>query len=85
MNTNNIPTAPKNSFRIVLDLAYPESRMDKILLTAIREQNENIKLKGISRTALKELFGKGKIVIKRQRATPSSALAKGTTYVDILS
>ncbi len=79
----NIPTKPANSARIVLTLEYPEKRMDTILLKALREQNENAVLKKISRTALKELFNKGSIFIKGQRAKPSSSLAKGTTYVDI--
>jgi hypothetical protein len=41
-------------------------------------------LREISRTKMKELFTTGRILIKGQRATPSSALAKGITYVDIL-
>ncbi len=82
--TTAIPTQPTNSFRIALHLDYPESRMDNLLLNALREQEENDELKAISRTALKELFGKKRIVIKGQRAKSSSSLAKGTTYVDIL-
>jgi hypothetical protein len=73
-----------NSFRIALTLESPESRMDNVLLHALREQNENMKLKEISRSALKDLFNEKKIWIKGQRAKSSSALAKGTTYVDIL-
>lgn len=84
MTENNIPAQPPHSFRIVLDLPSRQDRMDNVLLQAIRDQNENIKLKEISRTALKSLFKDGKILIKGQRATPSSALAKGITYVDIL-
>lgn len=80
----NVPDQPPHSFRIALNLDYPESRMDNVLLNALREQNENEKLKNISRAALKELFNKKKIVIKGQRAKSNSALAKGTTYVDIL-
>lgn len=78
------PPQPENSFRIALTLEFPESRMDNVLLSALREQNENEKLKTISRAALKELFNKKQIIIKGQRAKSSSALAKGTTYVDIL-
>ena len=37
-----------------------------------------------SRTEFKELFKKKRIRIKGQPAVPSSSLAKGTTYVDIL-
>jgi hypothetical protein len=78
------PARPNNSFRITLNLAYPESRMDNILLNALREQDENPKLKAISRSGLKDLFTKKKIMIKGQRAKCSSALAKGITYVDII-
>jgi len=79
-----VPEQPANSFRIALNLEFPETRMDNVLLSALREQNENPKLKIISRAALKELFNKKQILIKGQRAKSSSALAKGTTYVDIL-
>ena len=79
-----IPEQPANSFRIELKLDYAESRMDNVLLSALREQNENPTLKTISRTALKELFNEKKIFIKGQRAKSNSALAKGSTYVDIL-
>ena len=78
------PVRPPNSFRIALTLEFPESRMDNVLLNALREQNENMTLKHISRGALKQLFNDKKIMIKGQRAKSNSALAKGTTYVDIL-
>ncbi len=81
---DNIPEKPANSFRVVLTLEYPESRMDNVLLNALREQNENQSLKNISRGALKELFNQKKIMIKGQRAKSNSSLAKGITYVDIL-
>ena len=81
---NNIPAQPANSHRITLDLANPESRMDNVLLNALRDQDENENLKNISRTQLKELFNKKKIMIKGQRAKSNSSLAKGITYVDIL-
>lgn len=58
--------------------------MDNVLLSALREQNENEELKKISRAALKELFNQKKVMIKGQRAKSNSSLAKGTTYVDIL-
>jgi 23S rRNA-/tRNA-specific pseudouridylate synthase len=80
----NIPEQPENSFRIALNLEYPESRMDNALLNALREQNENEKLKTISRSALKDLFNNKQVMIKGQRAKSNSSLAKGTTYVDIL-
>jgi 23S rRNA-/tRNA-specific pseudouridylate synthase len=79
-----VPEKPANAFRVVINLDYPESRMDNVLLNALREQDENITLKNISRSALKDLFNKKKIMIKGQRAKSNSALAKGTTYVDIL-
>jgi hypothetical protein len=79
-----IPEQPAKSFRITLNLEKPESRMDNILLNALREQNENEELKSISRGALKDLFNEKKIFIKGQRAKSNSALAKGITYVDIL-
>lgn len=79
-----IPEQPANSFRIKLELEWPEDRMDNTLLNALREQNENEELKKISRAALKDLFTKKKIMIKGQRAKSNSALAKGVTYVDIL-
>lgn len=84
MSDNNIPTKPANSFRVVINLDYPESRMDNVLLKALHEQDENLTLKNISRGALKDLFTNKKIMIKGQRAKSNSALAKGTTYVDIL-
>ncbi len=83
MTTQEPPKTP-NSFRIALNLDFPESRMDNVLLSALREQNENPTLKGISRAALKDLFNEKKILIKGQRAKSNSSLAKGTTYVDIL-
>jgi hypothetical protein len=79
-----IPEKPANSFRVILKLEYPESRMDNVLLSALREQDENQTLKNISRGALKELFNQKKIMIKGQRAKSNSAMAKGITYVDIL-
>lgn len=82
--TNHIPPRPAKSARIVLNLNYPESRMDNTLLAACRAQEENANLKIISRGALKNLFNEGKIMIKGQRAKSSSSLAKGITYVDIL-
>ena len=81
---NKIPAQPTNSYRIAINLDSPESRIDNVLLIAIREQNENEKLKAVSRSGLKDLFNKKQIFIKGQRAKSSSALAKGTTYVDIL-
>jgi 23S rRNA-/tRNA-specific pseudouridylate synthase len=84
MTTTTTPEQPANSYRITLNLDFPESRMDNVLLNALRGQTENEKLKDISRSGLKDLFNQKQIIIKGQRAKSSSALAKGTTYVDIL-
>ncbi|MCE3012547.1 MAG: hypothetical protein LW878_05715 [Proteobacteria bacterium] len=84
MTDSTVPALIPNSFRLTLTLEYAETRMDNVLLAALRNQNENTKLKEISRSALKELFNQKKILIKGQRAKSSSALAKGVTYVDIL-
>lgn len=81
---DHIPPQPANSFRITLDLLAGAKRLDAILLQAIKAQNDNLTLREISRTGFKELFATGKIQIKGQNATPSSALARGITYVDIL-
>lgn len=80
----NEPAKLENSFRIALNLDQAEERMDHVLLQALRDQNDNHELKNISKAALKELFNQKKIIIKGQRAKSNSALAKGTTYVDIL-
>jgi 23S rRNA-/tRNA-specific pseudouridylate synthase len=54
------------------------------LLEAMRMQTENKKLREISRSALKALFTQHKVLIKGQPARPSSSIATGTTYVDVL-
>lgn len=79
-----IPSQPPKSFRVTLELNKSVKRLDSVLLAALHEQKENINLRNITRSKFKELFNTGKILIKGQRATPSSAVAKGTTYVDIL-
>lgn len=79
-----IPPQPPRSFRITLDLYKRANRLDSVLLAALKEQRENLNLQNISRTQFKALFNEGKIVIKGQRATPKSAMAKGVTYIDIL-
>lgn len=78
-----IPEQPKNSARIVLELPYPESRLDSVLMRALRE-SKNLNLRNISRTQFKQLFKEKRIQIKSQPACASSGLSKGTTYVDIL-
>lgn len=79
-----VPPRPPKSTRIILELSHSEKRLDNVLLAALREQNDNPMLKLISRVDFKELFNSGKVTIKGQRAKPSSGLAAGTTYVDIL-
>ena len=69
--TDNVPPRPPNSTRIVLELGRSESRLDTVLLAALRLQDENATLKSISRVVYKELFNKGKITIKGQRARTS--------------
>ena len=75
---------PLGAFRITLVLSGPRPRIDQVLLEELRKQNQNLLLKNISRMAFKELFKKKRIRIKGQAATPSSSLAQGTTFVDIL-
>lgn len=82
--TDFIPKQPPRSFRIILNLERHESRMDTVLLNALKAQKENLDMKNISRGKLKEYFVNGQIEIKGQIARPSSSLAKGLTYVDIL-
>lgn len=84
MTDSNVPPKMSNAFRIAIALDQGEPRLDNVLLNALREQSENPTLKVISRGALKTLFSEKKIFIKGQRAKPSSSLARGTTYVDIV-
>lgn len=81
---NYVPPQPPKSVRIVLDLAKAEKRIDVVLLAALREQKENLRLQTISRLKFKQMFLDGKVLIKGQRARVSSAVAKGLTYVDLL-
>ncbi len=75
---------PANSFRITLTTLSAKPRIDQVLLEELRKQSRNTLLKRISRTEFKELFKKKRIQIKGQPAVPSSALAAGSTEVDIL-
>ena len=84
MAQEHIPPQQPHSYRIVLELFRPAKRLDGVLLTALKNQNDNLTLREITRTQFKELFDTGKIQIKGQKARPSSAVAKGITYVDIL-
>jgi hypothetical protein len=79
-----IPPQPAKSFRITLELDRSEKRLDSPLLAAMKQQTAQPALSSLSRAKFKELFSTGKILIKGQRAKPTSSLAKGTTYVDIL-
>jgi hypothetical protein len=81
---SNIPVVPENSFRVTIELHTKQSRLDNPLLEALRAQNDHLTLREISRNELKGLFQQKKVHIKGQPAKPSSALAAGTTYVDIL-
>ena len=75
---------PVNAFRVTLTLETSRPRIDQVLLEELRKQNQSLALRNISRAEFKALFKKKRIRIKGQSATPSSALAKGTTFVDIL-
>ena len=79
----NPPKKPENAFRIKLDLTH-RTRLDTVLLEALKTQDENSELKNISRGKLKELFKKKSIQIKGQNALPSSLIAVGSTFVDVL-
>lgn len=81
---NKIPLQPKNSSRITITLRERKDRLDGVLIGAMQSQNDYPNLKNITRTGLKNLFNKKKIQIKGQNARPSSAIAAGVTYVDIL-
>ena len=81
---NNIPEQPDNSFRVVLVLNHKAPRLDSLLMESLRAQDRNDDLKRISRSNFKKLFNEKKILIKGQCAKPSSAIAAGTTYIDIL-
>ena len=78
------PPQPPKSFRLTLELSFRAPRLDNVLLEALRAQDRNPELKAVSRSVFKKLFDDKKILIKGQSARPSSALAAGTTYVDIL-
>ena len=83
--TDYIPPQPEKSFRVSIEIFSKGERLDQLLLNALRQQSENLDLQNISRTKFKELFIKGKIQIKGQRARPSSSINRGVTYIDILN
>ena len=78
------PQQPKNSFRFILQLTSSKPRLDQVLIEELRKQSKNLELKNISRASFKELFKNKRVRIKGQPAVPSSSLAQGITYVDIL-
>jgi len=78
------PTKPANSYRLTLNLTSPRSRIDQVLREELKKQKDNLALANMSRLGFKELFKKKRIRIKGQPAVPSSSLAKGTTFVDII-
>jgi hypothetical protein len=78
-----VPPQPANSFRLVIELTSSQ-RIDSVLLDELRKQERNLDLKILSRTKLKALFKERRVQIKGQSAVPSSSLAVGTTYVDLL-
>ncbi len=83
MSTPIVPAQPADAYRVVLELTSSKPRLDQVLLEALRKTTHP-RLKRISRTDFKELFKKKHVRIKGQPATPSSAIAQGTTYVDII-
>lgn len=82
--TIKTPEQPANSFRITLKLEASEPRLDKVLMEALKAQEENETLSSISKAALKKLFLEKKVLIKGQTAKATSAINSGTTFVDIL-
>jgi hypothetical protein len=79
-----IPAIPANSYRIVLEQAHKEDRLDSVLMKAFRNEVKNPKLQAVTRAEFKALFKNRKILIKGQPALASSGISSGTTYVDIL-
>lgn len=77
------PPQPPNSFRVTIEL-NARQRIDNVLLAELKKQDQNLALKNISRTAFKKLFKDKRILLKGQSAVPSSLLATGVTFVDIL-
>jgi hypothetical protein len=70
---------------VELQLNYRAPRLDAILLEALRAQEENLEMKHLSRAKFKKMFDEKRILIKGQPARPSSAVAAGTTWVDLLT
>ena len=79
----NLPPPIPGAFRIKLVMNSRQPRLDIHLLEALRA-SEHGALKRVSRSQFKRLFDDKKILIKGQPARPSSSLAAGITWVDIL-
>lgn len=78
------PEKPDNSFRVTIELEERSERLDTVLFSALKDQDENLELKEISKGLLKKLFVDKKVFIKGQKAKAKSPINNGTTYVDIL-
>ena len=78
------PPQPSGTFRVKLELSHRAPRLDALLLEALRNQDENLDMKVMSRSKFKRLFDEKKILIKGQPARPSSAVATGITWVDVV-
>jgi hypothetical protein len=79
----NVPAPLPGAFRVKLVMNARQPRLDVHLLEALRG-SEHVTLQRISRTQFKRLFDEKKILIKGQPAKPSSSLAAGTTWVDVV-
>lgn len=82
--TLKTPEQPQNSFRVILELEKPQDRLDQVLMNALKNQDDNLKLKTISKTQLKKMFIEKRVLIKSQSAKAKSSLNSGTTFVDII-
>ena len=81
---SHVPEVLPNAYRVILTTASKGTRLDGELLRVLRAQKDHLDLQTISREKFKKLFNEKKILIKGQPAKPSSTLASGVTYVDIL-
>ncbi|MBT3583657.1 MAG: hypothetical protein HN509_02015 [Halobacteriovoraceae bacterium] len=82
--TYKTPQQPENSFRVTLELQERQPRLDGPLMDALTGQTENVTFQHITKTHLKRLFTKKKVLIKGQNAKATSTVNSGTTYIDIL-
>jgi hypothetical protein len=78
------PPQPRNSCRVILELTA-KSRIDAALLAAFRGQADvPAVLKTLSRSNFKKLFKDKRVHLKGYSVQPSTMIAAGTTYIDIL-